>query len=119
MKTGRYVLSLAITLLLPGCANVDILRLRPSPHAQTAPDAVQILAVEPARPYIAIALVSVSSANLNEHQLLGRLVRAAARLGGDAIILDAHSLSRDNRTLLVSAKVVAFSDSLAQRVGSR
>jgi len=43
----------------------------------------------------------------------------AARLGADAVILDAHSLSRHEKELVLSAKVVAYRDSTALRRASR
>jgi hypothetical protein len=117
----RPAITVWIALLLTlGCTSgaiVDILRLEPRPRPPTKLEAVQVLAMEPTRPYVAVALVSVSAVE-REDALKARFIAAAAHLGGDAVILDAHSLSRDGSSLVLSGKVITFGDSTEQRRGS-
>jgi hypothetical protein len=119
-SSSLYIVSLAVTILLPACATtVDVLRLDREPRAQRGPATIEVLAAEPTRPYVAIALVSVSAEGRDEDGLRRSLIRTAAHLGADAVILDAHSLSRHERELVLSAKVVAYRDSMALRRASR
>jgi len=119
-SSSLYVVSLAVTILLPACATtVDVLRLDREPRPQRSPATIEVLAAEPTRPYVAIALVSVSAEGRDEDGLRRSLIRTAARLGADAVILDAHSLSRHEKELVLSAKVVAYRDSTALGRASR
>ena len=121
--SSRYLVPLGVTVLLLACASsapiVDTLRLDPTPRPQSRAATVELLAAEPARPYIAIALVTVSSDAFGEDRLRSSLIQAAARLGADAVILDPHSLARDGRQLVLSGKVVAYRDSTAQARASQ
>ncbi len=110
------VLSLSALLGALACTSADILRLDPTPRPQTQPDAIQVIAQEPTQPYKVIAIVSARP-ELMFGQARTRLVKEAARLGGDAVLLDNSSVTRVGgdkyeRTQL-TGKVIVFTDSTA------
>ena len=90
------VASLAVVLGVVGCTHADVLCLDLTARPQTHPDSVRLIAQEPQQPYTVIALVSVRSDGLLflEGDARKRLLKEAARLGGDAVLLDAGSLTR-------------------------
>jgi hypothetical protein len=90
------IVRLATVLGTIGCTNADVFRLDPMLRPQTHPDSVRLIAQEPQLPYTVIALVSVRSDGFLfvEGDARKRLLKEAARLGGDAVLLDAGSLTR-------------------------
>ncbi len=110
MRDRAYLPRTAIValLLVAGCITADVLRLDPVVRPQTDPATIRVLATEPAVPYTVIALVSASSDSRGVEALRERLVKEAAKLGGDAILLDAESLARTDYRRLLSAKVIVF-----------
>jgi len=98
------------------CTSADILRLDPTPRPQTRPESIQLIAKEPTQPYVVIAIVSArQNPGGNPRE---RLIKEAAKLGGNAILLDAGSLTRitndlehGSTGLQVSGKVIVFTDS--------
>jgi len=112
------VAPLAFVLGTIGCStSADVLRLDSALRPQTRPDSVQVIAQEPQQRYTVIALVSVRSDPLlgSQDGARRRLVKEAARLGGDAVLLGAGSLTRvgtggeyGGSQLLLSGKVIVF-----------
>ena len=105
------LIPLAVVLSI-GCARVDVFEVSPRLRPATHPDSVRFLAQEPTQPYTVIALVTVMAT-----QRIARkyLLKEAARLGGDAILLGAGSLTRVNTggeiagtQLQLSGKVIVF-----------
>ncbi len=104
-----------------GCAtHADVLRLDSMLRAQTHPDSVRLIAQEPQQPYTVIALVSVRSDPVlgSQDGARRRLLKEAARLGGDAVLLGAGSLTRvgtggeyGGSELLLTGKVIVYTDS--------
>lgn len=111
------VVPLAFVLGTIGCTSADVLRLDQLLRPQTHPDSVRLIAQEPQQPYTVIALVSVRSDPLlaSQDDARKRLLKEAARLGGDAVLLGAGSLTRvgtggeyGGSQLLLTGKVIVF-----------
>jgi len=120
MFLSRVVLPAVIVGTI-GCAtHADVLRLDSMLRAQTHPDSVRLIAQEPQQPYTVIALVSVRSDPVlgSQDGARRRLLKEAARLGGDAVLLGAGSLTRvgtggeyGGSELLLTGKVIVYTDS--------
>jgi len=120
MFLSRVVLPAVIVGTI-GCAtHADVLRLDSMLRAQTHPDSVRLIAQEPQQPYAVIALVSVRSDPVlgSQDGARRRLLKEAARLGGDAVLLGAGSLTRvgtggeyGGSELLLTGKVIVYTDS--------
>ena len=120
MFLSRVVLPAVIVGII-GCAtHADVLRLDSMLRAQTHPDSVRLIAQEPQQPYTVIALVSVRSDPVlgSQDGARRRLLKEAARLGGDAVLLGAGSLTRvgtggeyGGSELLLTGKVIVYTDS--------
>ncbi len=120
MFLSRVVLPAVIVGTL-GCAtHADVLRLDSMLRAQTHPDSVRLIAQEPQQSYTVIALVSVRSDPVlgSQDGARRRLLKEAARLGGDAVLLGAGSLTRvgtggeyGGSELLLTGKVIVYTDS--------
>lgn len=109
------VVPLAVVLVATGCVHADILRLDPAPRPQTQPAWVRVLAQEPGQPYDVLAIITVRGGMSGVQGLRERLVKEAALLGADAVLLSSGSLTRvgtggeyGGTTLLLSGKVIAF-----------
>jgi hypothetical protein len=111
------VVPLAVILGAIGCAtSADVLRLDQALRPQTRPDSVQLIAQEPQQGYTVIALVSVRlNSTGSQEDARQRLLKEAALLGGDAVLLGAGSLTRvgtggeyGGSQLLLSGKVIVF-----------
>jgi len=112
------VVPLAFALGTIGCTtSADVLRLDQALRPQTRPDSVQLIAQEPEQRYTVIALVSVRSDPVlgSQDGARRRLLKEAARLGGDAVLLGAGSLSRvgtggeyGGSELMLTGKVIVF-----------
>jgi hypothetical protein len=77
---------------------------------------VRILGQEPGQPYVVLAIITVRGGMSGVEGLRERLVKEAALLGGDAVLLSSGSLTRvgtggeyGGTTLLLSGKIIAFS----------
>jgi len=111
------VLPFAVVLGALACTSAGILRLDPTPRPRTDPHAIQLLGQEPQRPYTVIAIVSarteVAGGVMGTGDRVGparkRLLKEAARLGGDAVLLDISSMSHVGGG--ITGKVIAFTDS--------
>ncbi len=120
MFLSRVVLPAVIVGTI-GCAtHADVLRLDSMLRAQTHPDSVRLIAQEPQQSYTVIALVSVRSDPVlgSQDGARRRLLKEAARLGGDAVLLGAGSLTRvgtggeyGGSELLLTGKVIVYTDS--------
>jgi hypothetical protein len=106
-----------LALLLPalGCVQADILRLDAAPRPQTRPASVRVLGQEPGQPYDVLAIVTVRGGLGGLEGLRERLVKEAALLGADAVLLGTGSLTRvgtggeyGGTALQLSGKVIVF-----------
>ena len=112
------VVPLAFVLGTIGCTtSADVMRLDQALRPQTRPDSVQLIAQEPQQPYTVIALVTVRVDQLLGSQQDGRnrLLKEAARLGGDAVLLGDGSMTRvgtggeyGGSELQLTGKVIVF-----------
>ncbi len=111
------VIPLAFVLGTIGCTRADVFRLDQTLRPQTHPDSVRLIAQEPQQPYTVIALISVRPDPTfgSQDHARKRLVKEAARLGGDAVLLGAGSLTRvgtggeyGGSQLLLTGKVIVF-----------
>lgn len=108
------VAPLALVLTTWGCVRADILRLDAAPRPQTQPAVVRVLGDEPRQPYEVLAIVTVRGGHRGLEGLRERLVKEAALLGADAVLLGTGSLTRvgtggDGGTILqLSGKVIVF-----------
>jgi len=98
MLTMRVV-SLSVLLGAVACTSASVLRLDPLPRPRTNPDSIQLLAREPRQAYTVIAIVSARGRK--------RLLKEAARVGGDAVLLDISSMSDSG----ITGKIIAFTGS--------
>jgi hypothetical protein len=92
MSLSRAV-PLALLLVAAGCYHTEILRLNNEPRRATHPDSVRLLGQEPAQPYIVIAILAVSSGGRNLDEIRLRLLKEAARLGGEAVLFETGSVT--------------------------
>jgi hypothetical protein len=101
----------AATLTVIGCTSADVLRLDRTPRPETRPESIQLIAQEPQQPYTVIAIIS-ARAQLRFGDARERLLKEAAKLGGDAILLDTASLTRvggdDSERTQITGKVIVF-----------
>ncbi|PYP58462.1 MAG: hypothetical protein DMD40_05155 [Gemmatimonadetes bacterium] len=107
------VLSLSALLGALACArNSEILVLDPSLRPQTTPQSIRLIAQEPARPYLVVAIVSTRGAVDRARQ---RLIKEAARLGGHAVLFDSSSLTRiggdEGQEPQLTGKIIIYTDS--------
>jgi hypothetical protein len=108
------VIPLALTLAVVACGRyADVLVLDPTPRSQTLSDSVRLIAQEPQEPYTVIALVTAYSRGWPmEGVPRARLLKEAARLGGNAVLLDNASLTviggDESRQRVLRGKVIVF-----------
>jgi hypothetical protein len=111
------VVPLAAVLGIIGCTRADVFRLDQTLRPQTHPDSVPLIAQEPQQPYTVIALISVRPDPTfgSQDDARKRMLKEAARLGGDAVLLGAGSLTRvgtggeyGGSQLLLTGKVIVF-----------
>jgi hypothetical protein len=104
----------ALVLTVVACGRyAQVLVLDPTPRPATLPDSIRLIAQEPEQPYTVIALVSAYSKGWPLEGLpRARLLREAARLGGEAVLLDIGSLSEvasdEGRQQVLRGKVIVF-----------
>lgn len=117
MFLSRVVPLVAIVATIGCTTRADVLRLDQALRPQTHPDSVRVIAQEPQQPYTVIALVSVRSDPVlgSQDGARRRLLKEAARLGGDAVLLGAGSLTRvgsggeyGGSELMLTGKVIVF-----------
>jgi len=118
MFLSRVVPLVAIVATIGCTTRADVLRLDQALRPRTHPDSVRLIAQEPQQRYTVIALVSVRSDPVlgSQDGARRRLLKEAARLGGDAVLLGAGSLTRvgtggeyGGSALLLTGKVIVFS----------
>jgi hypothetical protein len=87
-----------------------VLRLDLTARPQTHPDSIKLIAQEPERPYAVIALVSARAGLRGNAR--NRLLKEAAKLGGEAVLLDISSLTvvggDDSQSEQITGKVIVF-----------
>src|SRR5687768_2743227 len=104
----------AVVTAAIACGNVvDTLRLDPTPRPQTQRHTIRLLAQEPREAYMVIAIVAARG---EVEFARGELIKEAARLGGNAILLEAGSLTRvpageSGSEPQLTGKVIVFIDS--------
>ncbi len=117
MFLSRVVPLAALVVTAIGCTRADVLRLDQTLRPQTRPDSVRLIAQEPQEPYTVIALVTVRVDQILGSQQDGRnrLLKEAARLGGDAVLLGTGSMTRvgtggeyGGSQLQLTGKVIVF-----------
>jgi hypothetical protein len=86
----RFLALLFFALATVGCTTTsDVRHLDSTPRAPTLHSDVAVLVEEPSRPYTAIAMVEASDQGwgLGLEELKQKILKEAAALGGDAVIL--------------------------------
>jgi len=111
------VLSLSAVLVALACAsNSEILVLDPSLRPQTSPQSIRLIAQEPTRPYLVVAIVSARGA---VDEARHRLIKEAARLGGHAVLFDSSSLTRiggdETQQPQLTGKIIVYTDSTGSK----
>lgn len=117
MPRTTRILPVAAALGALACTSAGVLRLDPTARPRTDPQAIQLLAQEPQRPYTVIAIVTarteVAGGVLGTGDRVAparkRLLKEAARLGGDAVLLDNGSMGHFGES--ITGKVIAYTDS--------
>jgi hypothetical protein len=106
---------LAAALVVAGCYPTNVLTLDTIPRPATQPDSVRLLGQEPTQPYTVVAMISVGGPNGGVEGLRRRLMKEAARLGGEAVLLDSASLTQvgvggesGGAALQLTGKVIVF-----------
>jgi len=103
-----FAVLLVSSACLPHAYQTKILRLEPTPRPPTPVESVRVLGQEPEQPFTVIAFVSVSpdmAMRASNERLARRLAREAAKLGGDAVLLDTDSFSQPG---ILTGKVIVF-----------
>jgi hypothetical protein len=106
------VILLAALLGGLACAGPTILMLDGSVRPRTSPQSIRLIAQEPTRPYVVVAIVStVGDVESARHEL----IKQAARLGGHAILFDTSSITRSggdqSSSPVLTGKVIVYTDS--------
>ena len=88
--TACVLLLLLSVATVSGCTTVKVTYVDPSPRAETQPSAVQVLWEEPGRAYRVVARFRFEDKGwrLTKDELDRRVRQEAARLGGEAVVLD-------------------------------
>jgi len=83
--------ALAFACLFAGCVRTQVQRFDDTVRPVRSPEAVAILTELPTRPYVVIAVLESESGTAFDSfdDLRNEMVARAAKLGGDALILDA------------------------------
>ena len=112
--TSRF-LSIALVVGLAGCGRyAQVLVLDPTPRPETNPDSVRLIAQEPDQPYVVVGLVTAYSKGWPfEGVPRARLLKEAARMGGEAVLFDASSLAEvgdgeGGKQQVLRGKVIVF-----------
>ena len=117
------ILPFAAVLAAVACAtNADVLQLDPTPRPPTNPESMQLIGQEPKRPYVVIGIVSAQPGEIfalgtDFDHVRNRLIKEAARLGGNAILFEGGSLTRvgvggeyGGTMLQLSGKIIVYTD---------
>lgn len=108
MKNLNSVIGLLFVALLMCCASADVMHLDNITRSPKDPSKVQILLDEPKQSYIAIAIVEASDEGwgLSLDEIKNKLIKEAANLGGDAVIIGRES--KDAGTVFMPAGKTFF-----------
>jgi hypothetical protein len=89
-RSGRFsILALILAVMAAGCAT-RVERFNEETFASRLPlDQMEWLDQEPSRPYIELARITVTSANLSDATLRRNLLQRAQDLGADAVVREA------------------------------
>ncbi len=108
-------LALLVFLIgLGGCTSLTLTYVDPSPRPETEPSAVQVLREEPSQSYRVVGRFRFEDKgwDLTRDELEGRIRQAAARLGGQAVIVDQKVESR----FVTEGLLVGHTAEVSQRV---
>ncbi|HEV8265034.1 MAG TPA: hypothetical protein VGQ06_08780 [Gemmatimonadales bacterium] len=114
MSSSRFIPVVALVAAVAcGGSYRHVLLLDTTPRPRTHPDSVRLIAQEPQQPYTVIALLSVQSRGWPfERTPRERLLKEAARLGGEAVLLDNASITvvggDESRQEQLTGKVIVF-----------
>lgn len=76
-------------MLLMGCASTSVENFVDPPYpAQEPSHQVEWLSIEPSRPHIDLARITLGSANLSEESLRQKMIDHARALGADAVVTE-------------------------------
>lgn len=92
----RFLVLIALLLAFAGCGTTsDVMRLDNKSRAPNSISEISVLVSEPSRPYSTIAIVEVSDQGweLSLEELKQEMLKQAAALGGDAVIVGIGSTS--------------------------
>ena len=105
----RLLLGLSIAFFAFGCVSMNVQRLDEVSRPQRSPGEVQLLTVEPDRPFTVIATIEskAKDAFSGFDDLRQKLVAEAEKLGGEAIILGEEGT---DPTMLITATGQIHSD---------
>ena len=87
-----FVPVLLLSVILPGCASVDVLMLSSETFTPQTRQ-VEILERAPTRPYVKIAVLAVGSWWLSEDEKREKILEKASTLGADAVVFGDLGLS--------------------------
>ncbi len=84
-----FLLILSISICISGCISADVLHLDNSQRTKKTSSEVQVLFDEPKQEYIAIAVIELAGGAVHSlDDMRNRMAEEAAKLGGDAVIID-------------------------------
>ena len=92
----RALLISLVSVLVAGCATTaDVMRVDNAIRAASNPEDVRVYLEEPRQPYTTIALVEISDQgwDLGLEDLKAAMIREAAKLGGDGVIVGTETRS--------------------------
>jgi hypothetical protein len=89
-KRSRVVFLLIAVASVSGCTAIRVTYVDPTPRNQTEPSSIQVLRGEPPRAYQVVARFQFADKgwNLSETELNRRIRIEAARLGGEAALVE-------------------------------
>lgn len=96
MKKIVSITTLAASLVLYGCASVDVTKTAKGFYQATDPNTVEILKTRPAKSYEELGTITVTGFDSDETAKMHNAIRAkSAPLGANAVILTEEGLVKD------------------------
>jgi hypothetical protein len=124
----RLVFPLVVVTSVGGCTAIRVTYVDPTPRTRTGPSSIQVLREEPSRSYRVVARFQFADKgwNLSEAELDRRIRNEAAKLGGEAALVEqivekhfvseglliGHTAEVSQRVLLV--RVIVFKQSIGR-----
>lgn len=108
-------------VLLFGCTTSDVMRLDGVSRPATLPANVEVFVEEPQRPYKAIAIIEISDDgnDMGLEYLKNEMVREAAKLGADAVIIGARGSKNQGTTFIPIGDQVHAFESTAETISGK